>query len=233
LNDDAAQRKRLLTARHNGWSQRGGNGLGLIGRAGENALDQALRHPDCPLQGPLGSTRTLLDVELLGEIDNHGYLVDLTDPSDPTAITVMFEVKNRRQHYYAADAAVLRFLANAAHLQHERPDRLIFPVFVCRRYQYTLWNHGKQHGYLPVTVANQLVLGDHELDQASLEEVRTGLGYSDLRLGDTPTNRHLGMARTSLRKYGRERAEQWRVSYRQFLVEDLDEIPPDDELAAD
>ena len=231
--EDAAARKRLLAARHNGWSQRGGNGLGLIGRAGENALHTALADPECPLQ-PLGPTRTVLEVELLGEIDNHGLFADhKTDPSDPVVITALFEVKNRRQHYYSQDAAVRRFLAKAAHYQRERPNQLVLPVFVCRRYNITLWREGETNGFLPVTVNNQLVLPDHELDQNSLEEVRIELGYEDLVLGDTPTNRHLGMAKTSLYKYGRPYAQRWRTTHTQFLAEDLDDLPEEDELADD
>lgn len=39
---NAAARKRLLTARHAGWAQRGGAGRGLIGRAGEDAVATAM-----------------------------------------------------------------------------------------------------------------------------------------------------------------------------------------------
>ena len=219
LITDASQRKRLLTARHNGWSQRGGAGIGLIGRAGESALDTALRTPPTVVTGVTGSTRQVLglDVHRLGELDNSAFYVDTSVPSSPVAIQLLFEVKNTRQYYYADDADVLVFLRKAATVQEARPAQLVLPVFVCRRRHYTLWAQSQVVGFLPAQVYEQLVLPDNELTPASLEEVREGLGYSDLRLGDEPTNRHHGLVRTSIPKRARQLAELWKTQYVAFL----------------
>lgn len=224
---EAAQRKRAMTARHYGWAQRGGRGLGLIGRAGENALATALADPLCPLQ-PGGSTREILDHELLGEIDNYGAMVDHTNAARPVVITVLFEVKNTRAHYYQRAPAVLRFLAKAADLQDARPNELIFPVFVCRHWQYTLWVEGKEHGFLPARVGQQLVLPDKDLDQGRLDEVAQVLGFQDLVLGDHPTNQHLGIVTKALTKYARERAELWQENYWRYIAV-MDDLPADND----
>ena len=215
--EGAAARKRLLTARHAGWSRRGGNNLGLVGRAGENATHAALSDPACPLI-PTGSTNNVLGVDLLGEIDNSGFYVDTSEPSHPVAIAVLVEVKNTRSHYYEDAADVRRFLAKAAHLQAERPDAFIFPLFICRWTHVTLWNRGERDGFLPAFVRSQLVLPDKDLDQDSLNEVSMGLGFEDLVLSDRPTNQHLGIARHSIAKYARERAELWRDNHTQYLL---------------
>jgi len=217
---DAAARKRLLTARHAGWARRGGAGRGLIGAAGESAALEAFRNPQSQVNQVESSVRSLLGVPLLGEVDLAGYYVDVvTDPTQPAVVTIMVEVKNTRGWYYPDDPDLLGFLAKASHLQQERPDALILPVFLCRRFQYTLWELGSRHGFLPGQVENQLVLSDNELDQASLAEVSFGLGFEDLRLGGRPTNRHLGLVNTAIPRRAREYAELWRDSYEEYLVD--------------
>lgn len=217
--EDAAQRKRLLTARHNGWSRRGGAGRGLIGRAGEDALTEALRSPRSLLSRPTGSTTEVLGVNLsgLGEVDNSAFYIDDTDPADPQMITVVFEVKNTRSWYYADNAEVLWFLAKAARIQAERPGRLILPVFLCRRWHWTLWVQGEEAGFLPAEVRNQLVLPDAELTPERFEQVRLELGYEDLVLDNAATNRHLGIVSGAMAKYARPRAELWAQHHAEFL----------------
>lgn len=218
--EDAAARKRLLTARHAGWARRGGAGRGLIGAAGEAAALAAFQNPDSQINQIRVSVHELLDVRLTGELDLAGYFIDVaTDPSHPAVILVMVEVKNTRGWYYPEDPELLRFLAKAAHLQAERPGALILPVFLCRRFQYTLWERGAQHGFLPAQVESQLVLSDNELDQNSLNEVAVGLGFADLRLGAQPTNRHLGLVNTAIPRRAREYSQLWRNSYEEYLVD--------------
>jgi len=212
----AAARKRLLTARHAGWAERGGAGHGLIGRAGEDAVHAAMTAPTSKMSQVSGSTAQLLGVPLIGELDNSAFYVDASDGT-PVAITVMVEVKNTRSWHYAEDIAVLLFLAKAAHLQHQRPGALILPVFVCRQVQYKLWELGEIHGFLPAMVEQQLVLPDPDLDQDVLNEVLNGLGYQDLKLGNAPTNRHRGIFATSVPKHARTYSERWRDNYQLYL----------------
>lgn len=218
LIHSAAARKRLLTARHAGWAQRGGAGRGLIGRAGEDAVAAAMAEAS-DISHISGSTTELLGVPLVGELDNSGFYVDTTGAT-PTAITLMVEVKNTRSWYYADDPATRGFLSKAAHLQQERPEALILPVFICRQFQYKLWELGQRHGFLPAKVINQLVLGDSDLNQQSLSEVANELGYGDLRLGNAPTNRHRGIFATSIPKNARSYAEAWRRHYVEHLTAD-------------
>lgn len=212
----SAARKRLLTARHAGWAHRGGAGRGLIGRAGEDAVHTAMTEPASQLTRVSGSTGELLGVQLLGELDNSAFYVD-TAGGTPTAITVMVEVKNTRAWYYADHEDVLRVLAKAADLQLQRPGVLILPLFICRRVQFTLWELGKSHGFLPARVEQQLVLPDSELDQAVLNEVVDGLGFKDLRLGGAPTARHRGIFTAAVPRFARSYAERWRDSYHLYL----------------
>ncbi|HSH62096.1 MAG TPA: hypothetical protein VK988_21100 [Acidimicrobiales bacterium] len=226
LIQGAAARKRLLTARHAGWARRGGAGRGLIGRAGEDAVDTAMREaPD--ISSVSGSTTSLLGVELLGEVDNSAFYVDTTG-LNPTAVILVVEVKNTRSWYYPDDPAVLRFLAKAAHLQHKRPEAFVLPVFIGRQCHFTLWQLGKQHGFLPTWVRNQLVLADSDLAQPSLDEVAAGLGYRDLRLGNTPSNGHRGIFTSAIPARALTYAERWRAHHLEYLRGDLEFQPADD-----
>jgi hypothetical protein len=219
--EDTSRRKRLLTARHAGWSHRGGAGKGLIGKAGENALDTALRNPQSPATEVSGSTNSVLgfDMQPVGEVDNTAFFVDTSDPARPKLVQAVFEVKNTRQWYYEDDEDVEKFLLKAAIIQRERPDQLILPVFVCRRVQYKLWEAGQNIGFLPARVENQLVLPDHELTPESLAEVRTELGFGDLILGDQPTNRHTGLVKTSIPNRALDLAGRWRANHEAVLEE--------------
>ncbi len=233
LIDDASQRKRLLTARHTGWSRRGGGGRGLIGRAGENALDTALREATA-VTNVSGSTWKVLGVDLhpvgLGEIDNTSFYIDTSDAGRPQLIQLVFEVKNTREWYYPDNHELLRFLKKVATIQQQRPTQLIAPIFVCRRYQYQVWELGEILGFLPVRVDQQLVLPDHYLTQASFDEVWHGLGFQDMLLGDAPTNRHRGMIATAIPRRALTVAQRWRRGYEQVLS-DLSASNADDATA--
>lgn len=218
--DAVAARKRLLSVRHNGWSERGGRHLGLLGAAGEDAVGAALSSPASTVLEPTGPVQSILDVDLraagLGELDNTGVIIDRSDPRAPRFITVMIEVKNTREWIYPDNAGLLRFLGKAAYVQDQRPHQLIFPVFIARQVQWKTWEAGSADGFLPATVEQQLVLPDHDNTPASFAEVRDEL-YPDLKLGATPTNRHLGLAREGMAKYAATRANLWRLNYRKYL----------------
>jgi hypothetical protein len=217
--DAAAARKRLLTARHNGWSERGGRNLGLIGAAGEDAVSTALTSAGSAVLEPTGPVSRILDVDLksarLGELDNTGTVIDRSDAADPKLVTVLVEVKNTREWIYDTNDGLVRFLGKAAYVQAARPDQLILPVFICRQFQVTAWRLGERHGFLPAMVEQQLVLPDHDNIPESFAEVRDEL-YPDLVLGAKPTNRHLGIARQGIAKYA-NRAELWRQHHVLYL----------------
>lgn len=220
---NAAARKRLLTARHAGWSKRGGARIGLVGRAGENALMAALHSAESRLTQASGSVTSVLDVNLMrwGEVDACAYYVDVSNPqSGPVAITVMFEVKNTRDWYYADDDAVLRFLGKAAVVQAERPDVRVLPVFLARKVQFTLWEQGERDGFLPVWVNHQMVLSDFELTQDAFNEVTVELGYADMILVDkstATTNYHTGIVSKAVPARARTYAERWSAAHRRYL----------------
>lgn len=217
--EDAAQRKRLLTSRHNGWSERGGRSRGLIGQAGEDALAAALRSDRTQLSQATGSTKEVLGVDVahIGEIDNSAHYIDFTDPSKPAVITVIFEVKNTRAWHYADDYSVQWFLHKVATIQAHRPTNLILPVFVCRRRQITLWNQGLREGFLPAQVNKQLVVPDAKLTQEHFDEVRVGLGYEDMALYSRPTNYHLGLVDQAMTNRARSLAELWAQNHPKYL----------------
>ena len=188
----------------------------------------ALAAAHCPLTGATGSTTNVLGVDLdttgLGEIDNTAFYIDQTNAGSPQLIQVLFEVKNTRSWYYPTDDDVHRFLAKAAVVQEECPDQLILPVFVCRRVHYWLWQRGEEHGFLPARVDNQLVLPDYELTPVRFAEVRDEL-FEDMLLGDRPTNRHLGILRTSIPKRGLAYAARWQEHHTLYLPSDRQRRP--------
>lgn len=218
--ETASARKRLLTTRHNGWGERGGAGRGLIGQAGENAvhtvlLDGARRG----ISNVTGSTNTVLNTRLPGELDNSAYYIDDTDPAEPQVITLMVEVKNTRDWYYAPHQVIENLLAKAAVAQAAHPTRLICPTFLCRRHNITVWHEGEAEGYLPFRVHAQLVLPDHAITSREnhFTEVRDELGYADLILGDAPTTRHRGLP-TAVSNHAATRARTWQENYRRHLL---------------
>ena len=216
---EAAARKRLLAARHDGWARRGGNGSGLIGAAGERATEYAARLTGlyAPIQT---SVSEVLGVDLadLGEVDLVLGMYDVTLPNDPRAITVMIEVKNTRSWYYDDEVApggqVHRFLRKAARVQAHRPGAWICPVFIARRAHMTLVHAGDDIGLVVASSQRQVVLSDHEMERrpGAFEEVRDELGYSDLRKLDGPmtTNYHRGILAKHIPNNARAYAERWR-----------------------
>lgn len=230
-----AGRKRLLTNRHGGWGQRGGNGRGLMGAAGENAMVTAMRAaPGYASIDP--STTTVLGVDLtdLGEVDIASGLYDASDPNDPRAITIMIEVKNTRSWYYNDtvhndDGKLRRFLRKAARVQDARPSALICPVVVVRRAHQTLIDVGNEMGFVVASTVSQLVLEDHDIaaEPGHFDQVRDELGYADLRLVRSPTatsNYHKGIATKHIPKNARAAAELWVANFHDF-VDDADGVP--------
>ena len=231
-----AARKRLLTARHDGWARRGGAGRGLIGAAGEIAMRHALDATGrfAPLHH---SVTTVLGIDLAtyGEVDFVCGYYDTSDEEDPVAVTVIIEVKNTRGWHYASDTddakpglhreegELRRFLRKAAIVQEQRPHALICPVVIVRKANITLVRLGQSAGFLVASTEAQVVLADHAIMEAShhFDEVRNELGYHDLRLLDPParvtTNYHRGIASKHIPSNARAAAEDWASNYSDWL----------------
>jgi hypothetical protein len=130
--DAAAARKRLLTARFQGWA-RGSQRYpqGLIGPPAETALSAALTRLAPTGYTPAenyGETNHLLEAIVQGgALDNAAFLT-LTGPRGrPLAYTVPFEVKNLREWIYGRASELHQLLYKAAHLQANNPGVPIVP----------------------------------------------------------------------------------------------------------
>ncbi len=178
----AAARKRLLTTRHPDWARRGGAGRGLIGRAGEEAVDTAMR--EAPDISGVWSTRSLLGVGLLGEVDNSAFYVDTSGPN-PTVVTLVVEVKKH------AVVELPRRPGGASLPGQGRPPPTRAPrgAHPAGLHRPTMPLHaltaGRAARFPPTWVRNQFVLADSDLPQSTLDEVAADLGYGDLRVGNT------------------------------------------------
>ena len=214
-------RKRLLTVRHNGWGNRGGAGRGLIGAAGESAAHKAMMTAQGlgSITGVTGSIDEVLGVRA-GEIDNSAFVIDRSDGLQ--LIQILVEVKNQRPWYYPKNPELQTFLQKAALIQDANPNQLILPVLVARRRHQSTWENGEEVGYLPTYCGAQMVRSDSELDEKLFNEVRVGLGYDDMILGDEPTNRHLGIMRDAIPKFDLRRARSWSQSYVDYLPKSPD-----------
>jgi hypothetical protein len=213
--DRTAERKRALTSRWLSWGRRH-----LLGEAGEAALAAALSECDA-LPYATGSTSTVLDVPT-GELDNSAIFVAQSGGRlEP--IQVVFEVKNTREYYYAGDQEVEEFLTKAAQIQVARPDQRILPVFICRRWQWTLYHDGRQHGYLPAMVTQQVVKKDPDLStdewQVKFREVQVEL-FPDLvalSAERRTTNRHRGVVNKLIPREALARSALWAENFRRYL----------------
>jgi hypothetical protein len=205
----AAQRKRLLTARHRGWTESRSRWVrGLAGPAGEAAVHQVLQETD-GFTNISPEARTVLGVELSGPVDFAAFLT-LADPAGaPWTCTALIEVKNVRQWMYPTDPEVVYFLARAARLQVERPELPVLPILVCRiRHDWTR-RLGQAFGFFSVRFFNQWLKPDSAVTQTAVNAVSTELGYDDLRLGSYPNNALRKAMGESLHTYGRQTATRW------------------------
>jgi hypothetical protein len=212
-----AARKRLLTARHNGWaSQRN-----LIGPAGEEAMTAALH--DAKIYAAIQPNVTeLFGQKLVGEVDCSCVHVDTT--TDLTPVLILTEIKNTREWYYddtiEPGGPLRRLLRKAAALQHANPHMMIAPLFVVRRAHATLVRAGNDNGFMVASVYEQLITSDSKLTPEAFAEVRTELGYGDLRLDAGTTRYHAGIAKKMIPKTARPTAERWRTTHAQYLEAD-------------
>lgn len=210
--DRVAARKRLLTARHNGWSRiTKRHRKGLVGEAGERSLLGAFAVGE-------GFSFVKRDTDFVlghhierGTFDTAGYLTsELAD--EPTLHTVVSEVKNQRQWTYATNPEFHKFLYKASQLQNAHPTAEIVPLFVSSFRSNEAWQFSRLIGCFAVRTEHQFVLNRSPLDEDLFWEVPNELGYSDLVLGDTPPTRYKRAITESLPRNARVVAERWRVT---------------------
>jgi hypothetical protein len=193
---------------------------GVLGIAGERVLAASVRAP--ALNGfaavqPAGEVRQLLGLNLQGgSYDDAAYLTVETE-GHLQAILVPFEMKNIRRWIYSDEVELHKFLYRSAWLQQQRPSQLICPVIVCRRRQSTALKMGQDLGFYAIATNLQFVLPIARIDARKFEEVRSGLGFEDLVLQDTASDRLTKIINTSLRRDALATAERWRERGATFL----------------
>ncbi|MGB0971366.1 MAG: hypothetical protein ACPGVG_10435 [Mycobacterium sp.] len=187
----AAARKRLLWTRYLSWAEGSARyPHGLIGPAGEAAARSAITESGIVI--PLDPTRpqevkTVLGVRVAGPLDSAGLIVPIehgTALGNP--VVVLFEVKNLREWIYPHNEQLYQLLAKAVHVQRERPDTALVPVFIARRTHFTLYRMAKQFGFLVIETARQFI---GEVEETEMLEVRNGLQLHDLAVGSGPSLR--------------------------------------------
>jgi hypothetical protein len=120
---------------------------------------------------------------------------------------VLVEVKNIRGWIYPQSAELYQLLSKAVVVQQRQPDQPIVPVLVCRRAHETTFWMARQLGFMVIDMGAQFV-GD--IDQASLDEVRVELYFSDLHRGTGPSLRVQDRFRDTLPTHCTQIASRWR-----------------------
>ncbi|SFW11541.1 hypothetical protein [Amycolatopsis australiensis] len=206
----AAARKRLLYGRYLGWAQGTERYRhGLIGPAGEAAVRGGLLMSGGiqPFRPDAGEVTRLLGTDLPGPLDSAGIHVPLLVGELGEPIVVMIEIKNIRGWMYPSSEEVYQLLDKACVLQTAHPDQPILPVFVCRKAQDPLFWMAQQLGFMVIDLGIQFA-GD--VEQASLDEIRNELAFSDLRVGAGPSVRVRDRFQKTVPKHGTRWAADWR-----------------------
>lgn len=230
----AATRKRLLTARHDGWaatSER--NPKGLIGQAGETVVRRLLESLD-PYSHIVWDAGHALGTHIPGGTVDASTFLTVSIAGIPTALTALVEVKNQRQWFYPTNRQLHRFLAKGANLQVANPGVPIVPVFV------SSWRHdstlrlGKLLGFYAISYRVQYVLDRAEIEPRLFTEVVQELGYSDLRRGVEPNINLRHALEISLPRDAPASARRWGQSAELVLpyAEVIRDTPSDQERRA-
>lgn len=155
------------------------------GRAGEQVLRHSLLTAGphlTPMEPGYGEVRRAMNVPLYGPLDSGAWL-NAIDPASglprrPVALPI--EMKNRRLTLYPIHKEVHQLLSKAAAMQQRHPDYPIVPVLVCRRAHPRLFWMAKDLGFLVHTAERQFTSLPRGITHRLFEEVRTGLGLTDL-----------------------------------------------------
>jgi hypothetical protein len=217
--EDAAARKRLLQTRFLSWAVSSSKyPLGLIGPAGNRALDMAMKSSD--LTGRFALMRgdgkdvahVFGDPVPGGPLDSAAFVVGTRGGVAVRPVTVLFEVKNIRHWIYPSSWEVYQVLHKAAAIQQAHPDEFIVPVLICRRRHFWTRAMGVDLGFFVIEVHEQYVLPSTTIGDAEFEEVREGLGYQTLvRLGADAPARLVQSLRDGFLPYVLETAERWKT----------------------
>jgi len=187
--EKATQRKRVLMARCQGWSQgTKRHPHGTIGPAGEAAVRSAILAAGSlvPAAPGAGEVIALLGTPLRGPVDSAGYMVPILKGLPQSPVTVLFEVKNLRSWIYPSSIELYQLLHKAAVLQRARPDELITGILICRRAHPTLYWMAGQLGFAIIEMDTQFA---GSVDSDALDEVRVELNFADLRVSAGPSLR--------------------------------------------
>jgi hypothetical protein len=212
--DRAAARKRLLWGRYLGWA----TGTeryphGLVGPAGEAATRGGILASGAVIPAAQGAAAvsSVLGVDLSGPLDSAGYMVPIGDRGVPgAAVTLLFEVKNVRQWLYPTAPEPFQLLGKAVMVQQANPDVPVLPVLVCRRAHPTLFWMAKQLGFIIINMDVQFI--GPRIEEAGYLEVRNGLHFHDLTLGDGPSLRVRDRLAATVRTHCTEFATHWHAT---------------------
>jgi hypothetical protein len=209
LVGDVSARKRLLTARHAGWSEATRRRRkGLIGEAGERAFVNLLEGSD--LHGSIrrDAASVLGHTIRGGTLDTVSYFT-IEDNLRPRAFTVVTEMKNQREWPYATNPELHKFLYKVANLSTTTGNLDILPVFISPFRSSQAFELGRLFGFFAVRSEHQWVLDRTPLTTDGFNEVRDELGYQDLRLGEEPTIRFTRAMTESLKRNASVVAQRW------------------------
>lgn len=206
----AARRKRALYARYLSWA---GSSVrypnGLLGPAGETAtrtaiLASAALQPATPQAGPVAR---ILGVRLPGEADSGGFMNPIIQGIPQPPVTLLFEVKNIRDWIYPSNSELFQVLRKGIVLQQANPTVPVVPILVCRKAQKTAFYMAQQLGFFVIDMGAQFV--GTNVTETALLEVRNGLAFGDLRLGNGPSVRVQDRLSRHLPPYIHQYATTW------------------------
>ena len=207
--EETAARKRLLTARHAGWSlATKRRPKGLIGEAGERVLINVLSESD-KHSSVRRDTSAILGQDVQGgTFDTTSYLT-IEEQQRPRVFTVVTEVKNQREWLYPTNPELHKFLYKSATLSQSTGDTGILPVFISPFRSSQAYQLGRLFGYFAVRSEHQWVLDRTPVTQDGFTEVRDELGFQDLRLGEDSTVRFTRALTESLERNADVVSERW------------------------
>ena len=190
--DKAAARKRALYARYLGWA----TGTvrhrhGLIGPSAETATRAAIIASAAlqPATRDAGQVSKILGVTLPGAADSGGYINPIVNDLPQPPVTVLIEIKSIRDWIYPSSSELFQVLHKCVLLKQANPTQPVVPILVCRRAHKTSFWMAKQLGFVIIDMQAQYLGDSSDVDEEALREVRSELGFLDLRLGAAPNER--------------------------------------------